>query len=79
MGSTVEARRAGTNDATKAVVISSRVTPVRIRGSRELSFTHRVDSLSKAKLRSRPVARPTPRLVAVEVSTMRKTSCKRRF
>ena len=47
MGSTVAARRAGTKEARSAAAISNSVTPPRMSGSRELSFTHFVANLPK--------------------------------
>src|SRR5258708_35523073 len=68
MGSVAAARRAGTRQANAAATISSRVTPAKINGSRELSVTHFVAILSNATLSRRPAASPAPRLAAVEMS-----------
>src|SRR5258706_10317410 len=74
MGSVAAARRAGTRQANAAATISSRVTPAKINGSRELSVTHFVAILSNATLSRRPAARPAPRLAAAGMGTMRNTS-----
>jgi hypothetical protein len=74
MGSTEAARRAGTKQARAAAAMRMRVTPARIRGLRELSMTQRVESLSKTMLRIMPATRPVPTLIAVEASTIWKTS-----
>src|SRR5258708_35085301 len=72
MGSVAAGRRGGTRQANAAATISSRVTPAKINGSRELSVTHFVAILSNATLSRRPAASPAPRLAAVGVSTKRK-------
>src|SRR6266480_2039681 len=74
MGSTKEARRAGTKQARAAATRSNSVTPARMSGSRELSITHFVTSLSKAMQSRRPTASPPPTFTAVEDMTIRNTS-----
>src|SRR5258707_15899714 len=74
MGSVAAARRAGTRQANAAATISSRVTPAKINGSRELSVTHFVAILSNATLSRRPAASPAPRLAAGGMRKKRKKS-----
>src|SRR2546425_73679 len=74
MGSVAAARRAGTKHASVAATTRRRVTAARTTGSRELSVTHFVATLSKATLNRMPAASPLPTFTAVDDSTMRKTS-----
>src|SRR5260221_8113957 len=74
IGSTEAARRAGATQASPATITSNTVTPPRMMGSRELSVTHFVATLSKIRLRANPAATPAPTFTDVAESTMRTTS-----
>ena len=74
MGSTDDARRAGMKHASMEALISTKITPTRMRGSREPPSIQVAITLLRINVSRTPAALPLPTLHITDPKTSRNTS-----